>query len=96
MLRFISNRWSWLCLAVLVAGVSGGTVAFGEHAPTEQQPHVEMIDGQHVLRAPGLDAWNDRQQSPKNNPGKVGRFGSTRSITLACRTSAAMSPLGRT
>jgi hypothetical protein len=76
MLRFISNRWSWLCLAVLVAGVSGGTVAFGEHAPTEQQPHVEMIDGQHVLRAPGLDTWNDRQQSPKNNPGKVGRFGS--------------------
>jgi hypothetical protein len=56
--------------------VSGGTVAFGEHAPTEQPPHVEMIDGQHVLRAPGLDTWNDRQQSPKNNPGKVGRFGS--------------------
>jgi hypothetical protein len=76
MLRFISNRWSWLCLAALVAGVSGGTVAFGEHAPTEQQPHVEMIDGRHVLRAPGLDAWNDRQQSPRNNPGKVGRFGS--------------------
>jgi hypothetical protein len=76
MLRFISNRWSWLCLAVLIAGVSGGTVAFGEHAPTEQQPHVEMIDGQHVLRAPGLDTWNERQQSPKNNPGKGGRFGS--------------------
>jgi lipoprotein-anchoring transpeptidase ErfK/SrfK len=92
MLRFFSNRWSWLCLAVLVAGVSGGTVALGEHALTEQQPGVESIDGQHVLRAPGLDSWNDRQQSPKNNPGTTRRFGSAFHYDAFVYDKAASSP----
>ncbi|MBW1904836.1 MAG: hypothetical protein JRJ24_05935, partial [Deltaproteobacteria bacterium] len=76
MLRFLSNRWSLLCLAALIAGVSGGAVALGEHATTERNHSVEMIDGQGVLRAPGLDGWNDLQQSPNDNPGKAGHFGS--------------------
>ena len=45
MLRFFSNRWSLLCLAVLIAGVSGGAVALGEHAATERHDRVQMIDG---------------------------------------------------
>ena len=76
MLRFLSNRWSLLCLVALIAGVSGGAVALGEHATTERNHSVEMIDGQGVLRAPGLDGWNDLQQSPNDNPGKAGHFGS--------------------
>ena len=76
MLRFLSNRYSLLCLAALIVAVSGGAVALGEHATTERADPVELIDGQRVLRAPGLDGWNTRQQSPKNNPGKAGRFGS--------------------
>ena len=75
MLRFLSNRWFLLCLAVLLAGISGGAVAFGERASNEQPHRAEIIDGQHLLRAPGLSDWNERQQSPKNNPGKTGRFG---------------------
>ena len=76
MLRFLSNRYSLLCLAALIVAVSGGAVALGEHATTERADPVELIDDQRVLRAPGLDGWNTRQQSPKNNPGKAGRFGS--------------------
>ncbi len=76
MLRFLSNRWSLLCLVVLIAGISGGAVAFGEHASNEQLHRAEIIDGQRVLRAPDLDDWNERQASPKNNPGQSGRFGS--------------------
>jgi len=76
MLRFLSNRWSLLCLAVLIAAISGGAVAFGEHASNEQLHRAEIVDGQRLLRAPGLDDWNEHQESPKNNPGKTGRFGS--------------------
>jgi lipoprotein-anchoring transpeptidase ErfK/SrfK len=92
MLRFFSNRWSLLCLALLIAGVSGGTVAFGEQASSEQKPRVEMIDGQHGLRAPGLDSWNDRQRGPKNNPGKTGRFGSAFHYDAFVYDKAASSP----
>ena len=76
MLRFFSNRWSLLCLAILIAGITGGPVAFGEHATTDRHHRSEMVNGHSVLRAPGLDDWNERQQSPKNNPGTSGRFGS--------------------
>ena len=76
MLRFLSNRWSLLCLAALIAGISGGAVAFGEHASSGQQGDTEIIDGERVLRAPGLDGWNARKQSPKNNAGQGDRFGS--------------------
>ena len=76
MLRFLSNRWSLLCLAVLIAGISGGAVAFGERATDEQLHRAEVVDGQRLLRAPGLSDWNERQQSPNNNPGQTGRFGS--------------------
>ena len=75
MLRFLSNRWSLLCLAVLVAAISGGAVAFGEHESNEQRHRADIVDGQRLLRAPGIDGWNELQQSPKNNPGKTGRFG---------------------
>ena len=76
MLRFLSNRWSLLSLAVLIAGISGGAVAFGERASNEQLHRAELVDGQRLLRTPGLSDWNERQPSPKNNPGQTGRFGS--------------------
>jgi len=76
MLRFLSNRWSLLCLVVLVAGIGGGAVALGERASDQQLHGTEIIDGKRLLRAPGLDDWNERQQSPKNNPGTAGLFGS--------------------
>jgi lipoprotein-anchoring transpeptidase ErfK/SrfK len=92
MLRFLSNRWSLLCLAVLIAGVSGGAVALGEHATTERHHSVEMIDGQSVLRAPGLDGWNDLQQSPNDNPGKAEHFGSAFHYDAFVYDKAASSP----
>jgi len=92
MLRFFSNRWSLLCLAVLIAGVSGGAVAFGEHASSERHHRPEVIDGQSVLRAPGLDGWNERQQDPKNNPGTMGRFGSAFHYDAFIYDKAASSP----
>ena len=76
MLRFFSNRWSLLCLAVLIAGVSGGTVALGEHASSGGVHRAEIVDGERLLSAPGLDGWNELQRSPNNNTGKTGRFGS--------------------
>jgi len=76
MLRFFANRWWLSCSAVLVAVISGGAVALGERASTEQPRGLESIDGRYVLRAPGLDGWNARQQGPKNNPGEARRFGS--------------------
>jgi murein DD-endopeptidase MepM/ murein hydrolase activator NlpD len=76
MLRFLVNRWSWLCLAVLIVGVGGGSVAVGEHAAAEQQHGAQTIDGRRVLPAPGLDGWNQRQRAPRNNPSKAERFGS--------------------
>jgi len=51
-------------------------VAFGERASNGQLHRAEIVDGNRVLRAPDLDDWNERWQSPKNNPGKTGRFGS--------------------
>ncbi|MBW1761953.1 MAG: L,D-transpeptidase [Deltaproteobacteria bacterium] len=92
MLRFFSNRWSLLFLAVLIAGVSGGAVALGEHATSERRQPVEVIDGRSVLQAPGLDGWNELQRSPKNNPGKAGRFGSAFHYDSFVYDKAASSP----
>ncbi|MGB8330963.1 MAG: hypothetical protein WCE62_12645, partial [Polyangiales bacterium] len=74
MLRFFANRW--LCLAGLIAGVGGGAVGLGERAAAEQQHGAEEIDGRRVLRAPGLDGWNERRRGPRSNPGKAERYGS--------------------
>ena len=92
MLRLLSNRWSLLFLAVLIAGVSGGAVALGEHAITERHHPVEMIDGQSVLRAPGLDGWNDLRQSPNDNPRKAEHFGSAFHYDSFVYDKAASSP----
>jgi hypothetical protein len=92
MLRFFSNRYSWLCLAVFVAGVGGGAVALGEHANPGRAHSVDVIDGQRLLRAPGLNGWNERQQSPSNNPGKGGRFGSAFHYDSFVYDKAASSP----
>ncbi len=92
MLRFLLNRWSLLCLAVLIAGVSGGAVAVGEHAATELRHGAETFHGQSILRAPGLDRWNELQESPKNNPGKAGRFGSAFHYDSFVYDKAASSP----
>ena len=92
MLRFLSNRWSFLCLAVLLAGVSGGAVALGEHASNEVRHRAETLDGQQLLRAPGLDGWNERQESPKNNPGTSGNFGSAFHYDSFVYDKAASSP----
>jgi hypothetical protein len=62
-------------LAVVVAGVSGGTVALGEHTATRRAQGLETINGQRVLRAPGLDGWNDHRKAPRNNPGQSSLFG---------------------
>jgi lipoprotein-anchoring transpeptidase ErfK/SrfK len=51
-----------------------------------------MIDGQHVLRAPGLDGWNDRRRSPNINPGTTGRFGSAFHYDAFIYDKAASSP----
>lgn len=92
MIRFFTNRWSLLSLAVLIAAISGGAVAFGEHAATEKQHRAETIDGHRVLRAPGLDGWNDRHQSPRSNPGTTGRFGSAFHYDAFIYDKAASSP----
>jgi hypothetical protein len=92
MLRLLLNRWSLLCLAVLIAGVSGGAVALGEHGVTERHQHAEMIRGQRILSAPGLDDWNERQQSPKDNPGTSGHFGSAFHYDSFIYDKAASSP----
>jgi len=63
-----------MCLGILVAGIGGGALALGEHAAAEQQHGAE--NGRRVLRAPGLDGWNERQRGPKGKPTKTGRFGS--------------------
>ncbi len=92
MLRFISNRWSLLCLAVLAAGVSGGAAAFGEHASQSRHQRVETLGGERTLVAPDLDDWNARQRGPKNNPGTTGRFGSAFHYDAFVYDSAASSP----
>ncbi len=76
MQRFTSNRWSLLFLAALVAVISGGAVALGERASTEASDGTDGSEGRLALRAPGLDGWNDRHRSPRNNPGRAARFGS--------------------
>lgn len=75
MLRFVRNRWSLLSLAVLVVGVSMGTVALGEHTASQREQLSESADGQRILRAPGLDDWNERRKGPRNNPGRSPLFG---------------------
>lgn len=75
MLRFLANRWSLLSLAVVVAGVSGGTVALGEHTTTQRDQGIEIINGQRVLHAPGLDGWDERRKAAHNNPGQSSLFG---------------------
>jgi hypothetical protein len=54
--------------------VGVGTGALGEQA-SSQQPRVDIVDGEKVLRAPSLDGWNERHQSPRNNPGRADVFG---------------------
>jgi hypothetical protein len=62
-------------LAILIAGVGAGTGALGEHSSSPGQSNVEVVDGQRVLHAPGLDGWNDRMRSPQDNPGRSELFG---------------------
>ncbi|MGB8222554.1 MAG: L,D-transpeptidase [Polyangiales bacterium] len=76
MLRFLANRWSWVCIGILVAGIGGATLGLGERAAAEQRDGADTIDGQRVLRAPGLDGWDERQRAPQSNPGKAERFAS--------------------
>ena len=92
MLRSISNRWSFLFLAVLIAGVSGGAVALGERSSDEQRRELDVVDGRLALSAPGLDDWNQHKQSPKNNPGKARRYGSAFHYDSFVYDKAASSP----
>ncbi len=63
-----------MSLALLITGVSIGTVALGEHAGGRE--HLEETsDGQRVLRAPGLDDWNERFRGPNDDPGRAALFG---------------------
>ena len=75
MLRFLANRWTFLAVVILIAGVGVGTAALGEHASSQGHSRIDIVDGQKVLRAPGLDGWNDKRQSPSNNPGSGSLFG---------------------
>lgn len=75
MLRSLANRWFFLSLAGSIVGVSGGAVAFGEHAATWEDGGDPS--GLRVLRAPGLDGWNDRQRpTSRAKASKSGRYGS--------------------
>jgi len=58
----------------VVAGLGIGTGALGEQS-SSQQSHVQVIDGQRVLQAPGLDGWNSHQKTPRDNPGGSDSFG---------------------
>jgi hypothetical protein len=73
MLRFLVNRWTFLAGAILFAAVGIGAGAFGEQASS--QGSVDIVDGQKVLRAPSLDGWNNKHQSPRNNTGQAELFG---------------------
>ena len=73
MLGLLANRWTFLGLVILIAGVGVGTGALGEHASS--QGRVDIVDGQKVLRAPGLDDWNTRRQIARDNPGRSELFG---------------------
>ncbi|MGB5219924.1 MAG: L,D-transpeptidase [Polyangiales bacterium] len=66
-----------MALAIVIVGVGVGTGALGEQASSQGQSHsrIDMVDGQKVLRAPGLDGWNDKRESPRNNPGNANLFG---------------------
>ena len=75
MLRFIFNRWTLSALAVLIVGVGVGTAALGEHASSQAHSRVDVVDGQKVLRAPGLDDWNAKNRSARSNPGQSELFG---------------------
>jgi lipoprotein-anchoring transpeptidase ErfK/SrfK len=81
-----------LFLAVLLAGVSGGAVALGERSSNEQRRELGVVDGRLALSAPGLDDWNQRKQSPKNNPGKALRYGSAFHYDSFVYDKAASSP----
>ena len=75
MLRLIANRWTLSALAVLVVATGVGTGALGEHASSQAEVRVDVVDGQKVLRAPALDGWNAKHPSPSNDPGRSGLFG---------------------
>jgi hypothetical protein len=75
MLSFLVNRWSFLALAIVIVGVGVGTGALGEQASNQDHSPINFVDGQKVLRAPGLDGWNEKRQSPRNNPGNANLFG---------------------
>lgn len=59
---------------MVALGLGIGTGALGEHSLSEAQSRVEMVDGQRVLRAPGLDGWNARAEAP-NTSGRSELFG---------------------
>jgi hypothetical protein len=63
-------------MGILVAGIGGAALGLGVHVAAEQRDGAETIDGRRVLRAPGLDGWDERQRAPRSNPGKAERFAS--------------------
>ena len=73
MLRLLPNRWVFLGAAILIASIGIGTGALGEHASS--QGRVDVVDGQKVLRAPGLDDWNSRHESPRSKSSNANYFG---------------------
>lgn len=81
-----------MSLAVVVAGVSGGTVALGEHTATQRGQVIETVNGQRVLHAPGLDGWDARQTAPRNNPGQSSLFGAAFHYDAFVYDDAAASP----
>jgi hypothetical protein len=74
MLRFLFNRWTLIGLAVVGAGLGIGTGALGEQASGQGSSSVEVVNGQRVLRAPGLDGWNGHQKSPPSKQGQADLF----------------------
>ena len=62
-------------MAVVAVALGVGAGALGEHASSQEELQVDVVDGQKVLRAPGLDGWNAKHPSPRNNPGPAGLFG---------------------
>ncbi len=75
MLRLIANRWTLSAAGIVVVAVGLVTAALGEHASSQEELRVDVVGGQKVLRAPGLDGWNGKYPSPRNNPGQAGTFG---------------------
>jgi hypothetical protein len=75
MLRLVLNRWTLSALAVVVIGAGIGTGALGEQASSQAHSRVDVIDGEKVLRAPGLDDWNSKYRAARTNTGSSEFFG---------------------